>query len=98
MYLLAKSSSIIKRDFFLFQGLTVSCSHQQLTSTKSTSVGPEEVRTASGDLSRHPGTGNAPFTEQLTFLKAAEMQPIPIYRVMDNSGNVIDPAQDPQVD
>ena len=47
-------------------------------------------------MSLFPGA-KAKYTESLDFLKPDEYDGIPIYRVMDNDGNVIHPEQDPDL-
>lgn len=44
----------------------------------------------------YPGA-NAKYTESLDFLKPNEYDGIPIYRVLDNEGNVINPEHDPDL-
>lgn len=43
-----------------------------------------------------PGA-SAEFVDQLEFIQPNVISGIPIYRVMDRQGNIINPSQDPQV-
>jgi len=43
-----------------------------------------------------PGT-KCRYTQKLEVLEPDQKDPIPVYRVMDNKGNVIDADEDPQV-
>lgn len=43
-----------------------------------------------------PGA-SAEFVDQLEFIQPNVISGIPVYRVMDRQGNIINPSQDPQV-
>lgn len=43
-----------------------------------------------------PGA-SAEFVDQLEFIQPNVISGIPVYRVMDRAGNIINPSQDPQV-
>lgn len=43
-----------------------------------------------------PGA-SAEFVDQLEFIEPNVISGIPVYRVMDRQGNIINPSQDPQV-
>ena len=47
--------------------------------------------------SEHYGTSEPQIVKKLNFLRPSEATPIPIYRVMDTSGNVMEASEDPQV-
>ena len=46
---------------------------------------------------KYPGS-RGEYTEKLSFLLPSEYNGIPVYRVLDLEGKVIDPAQDPNID
>ena len=51
-----------------------------------------------GEKPRFPGAMNCEFTEKLGFVDPSDPQGIiPVYRVMDRHGTVIDEAHDPKV-
>ncbi|XP_037946349.1 2-oxoisovalerate dehydrogenase subunit alpha, mitochondrial [Teleopsis dalmanni] len=64
-----------------------------------TSLSPQPYSTAvpADHPSMFPGA-KAPFVSQPTLTKPSDYAPIPIYRVMDRDGCIIDSAQDPQLD
>jgi hypothetical protein len=49
-----------------------------------------------GRMAHFPGA-KATYTEKLTFLRPDLYDGIPVYRVMDREGNVIDPDHDPNL-
>lgn len=44
-----------------------------------------------------PGA-SAPYVTEMKFLNETSYDPIPIYRVMDNNGQIIDSREDPNLD
>jgi hypothetical protein len=46
---------------------------------------------------KYPGS-RGHYTEKLSFLLPSEHNGIPVYRVLDLDGQVIDPAHDPNID
>ena len=48
------------------------------------------------DVPQFPGS-RSKFVEHLSFIEPDKVDGIPVYRVMDRKGNIIDPSQDPQV-
>ena len=46
---------------------------------------------------KYPGS-KGDYTEKLSFLLPTEYHGIPVYRVLDHDGQVIDPAHDPNID
>lgn len=44
-----------------------------------------------------PGA-KAPYVTEIKFLNETSYDPIPIYRVLDNNGEIIDIRQDPEID
>ncbi len=46
---------------------------------------------------KYPGS-RGEYTEKLSFLLPSEYNGIPVYRVLDHDGRVIDPAHDPNID
>lgn len=49
------------------------------------------------DAPRFPGAPNCQFTEKMEFTDPSKVEPMPVYRVMDRQGKVIDESHDPQV-
>ena len=54
------------------------------------------MSTGDADRPLYPGA-KSKFTEKLEFLLPETVEGIPVYRVLDRRGNVIDPSQDPKV-
>lgn len=50
-----------------------------------------------GKLAEFPGA-KAPYVTEMRFLDETSYDPIPIYRVLDNSGEVIDRNEEPNID
>ena len=46
---------------------------------------------------RFPGAANAHYTEKMDFVNPDDGQIIPVYRVMDLDGNVLNESHDPKV-
>jgi hypothetical protein len=52
------------------------------------------AKTSSSDRPHFPGS-RSQWTEKLDFLKSEQSAGIPVYRVMNRDGKVIDPSHDP---
>src|SRR5205085_11040335 len=52
--------------------------------------------TNSVDKPQFPGSRST-WTERLEFIRSESFEGIPVYRVMDRDGNIVDPSQEPQM-
>lgn len=75
--------SILTLVFYLFQLL-------------STSSRPDVSQNGS-KTADFPGA-KAPYVTEIKFLNETSYDPIPIYRVMDNNGEIIDSSHEPNID
>ncbi|CAG9562287.1 unnamed protein product [Danaus chrysippus] len=62
----------------------------------STRTRPETINNG-GSHAAFPGV-KAPYTTEIKFLNEHSYEPIPIYRVLDNNGEVIDSREEPDID
>ncbi|XP_068633996.1 2-oxoisovalerate dehydrogenase subunit alpha, mitochondrial [Battus philenor] len=69
---------------------------RQASRLLSTNTRPDVSQNGS-NMSAFPGA-RAPYVSDLTFLNENSYDPIPIYRVLDNSGEIIDRNQEPNID
>lgn len=65
----------------------------QLLSTSSKPDVPQN----SSKIADFPGA-KAPYVTEIKFLNETSYDPIPIYRVIDNNGEIIDNRHDPNID
>lgn len=68
-------------------------SHLQCLSTRTR---PETINNG-GSHAAFPGA-KAPYTTEIKFLNEHSYEPIPIYRVLDSNGEVIDSREEPDID
>ncbi|KAI5637661.1 dehydrogenase e1 component domain-containing protein [Phthorimaea operculella] len=61
------------------------------------STRPEILSQNGGKVADFPGA-KAPYVNEIKFLNETSYDPIPIYRVMDNNGEIIDSREDPNLD
>ncbi|KAJ2950859.1 hypothetical protein O0L34_g5218 [Tuta absoluta] len=61
------------------------------------STRPEILSQNGGKVADFPGA-KAPYVNEIKFLNETSYDPIPIYRVMDNNGQIIDSREDPNLD
>lgn len=62
----------------------------------STNARPEAVHNG-GKIAEFPGA-KAPYVTEIKVLNETSYDPIPIYRVLDNNGEIIDSKEDPNID
>lgn len=55
-----------------------------------------EVSQNCGKIAEFPGA-KAPYTNEIKFLNESSYDPIPIYRVLDNNGEVINSREEPSI-
>lgn len=75
--------AVLKLIFYVFQ----------LLSTSSKPDVPQNV----SKIADFPGA-KAPYVTEIKFLNETSYDPIPIYRVLDNNGEIIDSRHDPNID
>lgn len=56
-----------------------------------------DIAQNNGKHAEFPGA-KAPYVTEMKFLNETSYEPIPIYRVMDNNGNVLDIREEPNID
>lgn len=58
---------------------------------------PKKLFTTDGETVNFPGIRETAYTTEPSFQLPEDVNSIPIYRVLDRNGNIIDPSQDPQL-
>ena len=65
----------------------------QLCSSEAGNIREDEFQ----DKPRFPGAVNSNYTEKMSFVDPDDGEAIPVYRVMDRNGKVLDESHDPKV-
>lgn len=88
-------SSIRVRIHLICHSVSITNTVTSIFQYSSTNFDPDPQGENLG-TTRFPGA-NAPFVGTPSLLKPNQVHPIPIYRVMDRSGDIQDPSQDPNL-